>query len=283
MRSSSGLQPPLSQRSRWVIRTNPRSDLSWLDCWSSTAWSVTPLCLTRWQLPSGSGPQYPMGNPMATDILMCNWLHENWSSAMPPSLTPRSFAIAVILVTGLGSRSRTARRMSGVMTVGRPPVRPTGPGGGEAFAGTDDEIFADEFGQGGEDVEHQSAPTSSPTPSICTTPVHDRRDRRKDENHPHQPRPASCHLARRNRSPRPAPPNHRCGPDTKIRSPDSEPRPPDRSHRRPLIDIAEAEQARLDTLIVVGRAESVVAKVRQDELLALQKAAYRRRRRPRAG
>jgi len=44
----------------------------------------------------------------------------------------------------------------------------------------------------------------------------------------------------------------------------------------PLIDVAEAEQARLDATIVVGQAEGVVAKVRQDDLLALQKAAYRR-------
>ena len=47
-------------------------------------------------------------------------------------------------------------------------------------------------------------------------------------------------------------------------------------HVDPLIDIAEAEQGRLDAAIVVGQAEGVVATVRQDDLVALQKAAYRR-------
>ena len=44
----------------------------------------------------------------------------------------------------------------------------------------------------------------------------------------------------------------------------------------PLIDIAEAEQTRLDNAIVVSRAEGVVTEVRQVELVALQAAAWRR-------
>ncbi|MEU6293948.1 hypothetical protein [Streptomyces erythrochromogenes] len=62
-------------------------------------------------------------------------------------------AIEVIERPGSGSRSRAARMISSVATLGRPPTRPAG--GGQALLGADDDEFADELGERGEDVEDE--------------------------------------------------------------------------------------------------------------------------------
>jgi hypothetical protein len=74
-----------------------------------------------------------------------------------PGLTPSSFAMAVMLCCGLGSRSRAAATRSGVIYRGSAADPASGPGSGEAFVGAGDDEFTDELGQGGEYVEHEPA------------------------------------------------------------------------------------------------------------------------------
>jgi hypothetical protein len=74
-----------------------------------------------------------------------------------PGETPSSLAIEVIERPGSGSRSRAARMASSVATLGRPHDPAAIAGRDQALVGADDDEFADELIERGEDMEDEPA------------------------------------------------------------------------------------------------------------------------------